>query len=483
MSLAVSGAFLYLAAGASFAEDDASIRIKSAVALVGEARVAEKQRQYLSTEKTLKRALEQLSDTKEEKLLRASILHDASRSLRSQMKYREAENVLTEALLIYQENLGANSRQAGDVMNSLGLVLAEEDRCIAAVSVFEKCWELTQKEYPASSSRAIAVRSNLARAQVECGNIEAARAIWKELLAMLKSSKLSDDEQFVFYDSYGNYLRSIKQSSDAAINLENARKIAEPRSGEQPSDSIVVLEDLAKLYESKGQFDQAVQTLQEVLKIKETAYGADSEYAIVTLDNLATNLCKHGKYEEGLRMFNRSLKLTQDKFGSGHPLSARSLNGLAMACQEMKRYKESEEYFQQALAVSLDSNGEGVGGTAGIRRNLGLLYMDMKRYSDAFPLMKQAFETRKEIMGEQNQYTADGYGDMGLYCEWTGDFDQAEPNFKKALAIYTRLKGADCEDAQVINMQLTRLEKYRQMMKRQNRTPSEPSMKRSASSY
>ncbi|MCA9818768.1 MAG: tetratricopeptide repeat protein, partial [Cyanobacteria bacterium HKST-UBA01] len=127
----------------------------------------------------------------------------------------------------------------------------------------------------------------------------------------------------------------------------------------------------------------------------------------------------------------------------------------------LNRKSEAEGLYLRAQGIYIKRTGSQSLSVAAVQRSLGFLYCDQERYAEAFPLLKEAFDTRKSILPELSQEVGDGYADMGDYYDWKREPENAEANFRKALFIYTRLKGEDCKDAQVARTKMQRLAKQR----------------------
>ncbi|GCL47330.1 tetratricopeptide repeat protein [Microcystis aeruginosa] len=88
------------------------------------------------------------------------------------------------------------------------------------------------------------------------------------------------------------------------------------------------------------------------------------------LNNLAKLYQSQGRYEEAETLFLQALELRKQLLGDKHPDVSSSLNGLAKLYDSQGKYEEAEPLFLQALAIAEQALGENHPTTVRIRENL-----------------------------------------------------------------------------------------------------------------
>ncbi|AKE64763.1 hypothetical protein MYAER_2419 [Microcystis aeruginosa NIES-2549] len=91
------------------------------------------------------------------------------------------------------------------------------------------------------------------------------------------------------------------------------------------------------------------------------------------LNNLAKLYQSQGRYEEAETLFLQALELRKQLLGDKHPDVSSSLNGLAKLYDSQGKYEEAEPLYLQALAIAEQALGENHPTTVNIRENLQTL--------------------------------------------------------------------------------------------------------------
>ena len=75
--------------------------------------------------------------------------------------------------------------------------------------------------------------------------------------------------------------------------------------------------------------------------------------------------------------------------------------------------------------------------------NLAALYADQGRYADAEPLYKRALAIREKALGPDHPDVATSLNNLAELYRDQGRYADAEPLYKRALAIYEKALGPD----------------------------------------
>lgn len=418
---------------------------------------------YPIAETKLKTALEMLSKSKdtEDKLLTAEILSNMCLCQMSDLRYLEALKSATRSFEIYKQIPGQRETLATKASKLLGQVYIKLNRYKEAREILQKSLVSYERVFGTRSRETFSCLRYLALAEAGAGDFTASEAIWKKLLAERNSMGVADSELSAALDEYGLLLFFLGRDKEAAGYLESALKLDVSNHGSDSVGSETSAHNLALVYSSLGRMDEAESMMRHYLDSQESRFGKDSvEYAL-GLASLANCLTKQQRYDEAVSLFREALRIQEAQLSPDHQDLAETLNNLAFSLEGLNRKSEAEGLYLRAQVIYKKRTGSQSLSVASIQRSLGFLYCDQERYAEAFPLLKEAFDTRKSILPELSQEVGDGYADMGDYYDWKREPEKSEANFRKALFIYTKLKGADCKDAQVARTKLQRLAKER----------------------
>ncbi|TRU73424.1 MAG: tetratricopeptide repeat protein, partial [Microcystis viridis Mv_BB_P_19951000_S69] len=189
----------------------------------------------------------------------------------------------------------------------------------------------------------------------------------------------------VLYRSMGQYEQALPLSQQA---LEIIGKIL----GTDHPDYATCLNNLALLYQSMGQYEQALPLSQQALEIHGKILGTDHPKYSTCLNNLALLYQSIGQYEQALPLHQQALEITGKILGLDHREYATCLNNLALLYQSMGQYEQALPLHQQALEIRGKSLGTDHPDYANSLNNLALLYTATNRHKAALKLMQEAAE-------------------------------------------------------------------------------------------
>ncbi|RYP07907.1 hypothetical protein DL765_008977 [Monosporascus sp. GIB2] len=121
---------------------------------------------------------------------------------------------------------------------------------------------------------------------------------------------------------------------------------------------VLVFDNQGKYKEAEGMNRQALELSQAVLgnehpstlartKISEEVLGREHPDTLTSMNNLAKVLQNQGKYEEAEKIQRQALKLSQGVLGREHPSTLIRMNNLALILRNQGMLAEAEEKQQQ----------------------------------------------------------------------------------------------------------------------------------------
>lgn len=220
-------------------------------------------------------------------------------------------------------------------------------------------------------------------------------------------------------------LRSSGDYSAAAFMARRDLELREAVLGQQNSDTLSSLSQLAVVLEHQGKYEEAEQMSRQVLKGRETELGVEHPDTLTSVSHLAWVLHSQGKYEEA-EMLNRRALNGREKLGLLLEDTLTSVNNLAGVLRGRAQYQEAEALNRRALE--------------GRQKVLGLLHPDtlttiddlawvlenQHKYAAAELLIRQALEGRKQALGAQHPDTLTTMSKLALVLPSRRRFKAAE---------------------------------------------------------
>ncbi len=144
---------------------------------------------------------------------------------------------------------------------------------------------------------------------------------------------------------------------------------------------------VARLLNDLGHYDEAEAMLRQLLAKRENALGKDHPDVASSLNNLASLLKDHEKFAEAEPMFRRALAIKVNplgdykmfkydiytRLGKDDPSVATSISNIANLLQAQNKLAEAEPMMRSALEIEMNALGEDHPNVANTRGSLGIL--------------------------------------------------------------------------------------------------------------
>lgn len=233
-----------------------------------------------------------------------------------------------------------------------------------------------------------------------------------------------------------------------AIKYQNyACDIFQQQQGEYHLQTGNALNTLSKLYESSGDFEQALRYAKEALHVTtKPLWSMTSDHAVsaaTSFKSLSTIYYHMGDFKKALRYTYKALIIQEYFLGEEDDRTLTSLNNLGEIYREMGNFKESSHYIEKTLNIKNKVFGEDHISTAKSFHNLSTLYYDMEDFDQALQYEKKALEIRKKHLGKNHTSIATTFNNLSAIYYKTKDYEQAVQCSRKSLEIKTDLLGKD----------------------------------------
>jgi tetratricopeptide (TPR) repeat protein/tRNA A-37 threonylcarbamoyl transferase component Bud32 len=313
-----------------------------------------------------------------------------------------------------------------------------------ALEMLERALELRRTELGPDHPEVADTLHELCLVHRYLGDFEAARRCATEAVGILESTYGPDAIECVRAYHQIAVLDDSEGDVDAAeAGYLRCRRILEAQPdtavfAEQMSD---VLQSLASVHTTRGDFADAEPLLRRAVELEEEAFGRDSIQTTGTLGDLGASLIRLERYEEAEPILHRVHEITMARLGASHPFVAGCLNDLAHLHYRQKHYPEAASYLRQALDVYLTAYGPEHPHTAIAQQNLGMVLIRQRELDDASALIEDSLRIRRKLFGEKHPDTAYALSGLALARERQGRFDEAVELYHRSLAIREELLG------------------------------------------
>lgn len=183
---------------------------------------------------------------------------------------------------------------------------------------------------------------------------------------------------------------------------------------------------------SRGEYELGIGQGKVALKLAENLSSTD---LTLTLNNLAGLYKSQQQYEEAEPLYLRALAIRGQQLGSKHPQVATSLNNLAVLCKAQRRFGEAQHLYLQAIEILEQNLGGGHLSVANTLQNLAGLYKSQQQYDAAEPVYQRALAIREHQLGHGHPLVASTLHNLAGLYEAQGRYTEAEPLYRQALSI------------------------------------------------
>jgi tetratricopeptide (TPR) repeat protein len=268
----------------------------------------------------------------------AYLLNQAGFYLCERARYQEAEPLLQRALLICEQQLGAEHPDTASSLNNLAGLYQAQGKYEQAEPLYQRALLIREQQLGAEHPDTAASLNNLAG----------------------------------LYDAQGKY-------EQAEPLYRRALAIREQQLGAEHPDTATSLNNLAGLYQAQGKYEQAEPLYQRALSIREQQLGAEHPHTASSLNNLAGLYDAQGKYEQAEPLYQRALLIREQQLGAEHPDTATSLNNLAALYRAQGKYEQAEPLYRRALLICEQQLGAEHPHTQTVRTNYAFLRRALER--------------------------------------------------------------------------------------------------------
>ena len=124
--------------------------------------------------------------------------------------------------------------------------------------------------------------------------------------------------------------------------------------------------------------------------------------AIILMNNLANLYETMGLYDQAEPLMKSALSLVEEVRGANDHETARQSNNLALLFESQGSFREAEPLYKKAIAVLEGLLGEDHIDTVALKNNLAFLYFMMNQYELAAPAFTDVLSRWTRTLGEDH---------------------------------------------------------------------------------
>jgi eukaryotic-like serine/threonine-protein kinase len=237
--------------------------------------------------------------------------------------------------------------------------------------------------------------------------------------------KLSDPEE-----NRGNQVTARELLDSGAKRLQSELK-------DQPETKAALLSTVGAVYDSLGQYQDALPILNQSLQLQPQAHDKSR---INTLLELAQARIGAGDLSGAEAPSQEALHLAQNNFGAVSLESGRALWALGMLRFQQGRHGEAKELYIRSLDI-LKTSGAQQADISAVLDDLATVYTRQHEWALAKQTYERSLEIDRRVLGDDHPRLADRLNNLAIVAQNMGDLPQAENLYREAIRRYKRVYG------------------------------------------
>jgi len=265
------------------------------------------------------------------------------------------------------------------------------------------------------------------RVAEQCEHAERERARAEEISGFLVNLfKLSDPEE-----NRGNQVTARELLDSGAKRLQAELK-------DQPETKAALLATVGSVYDSLGQYQDALPMLQESLQLQRQS---DVRSRISTLLELGQARIGAGDLPGAESSLQDAVQLAMKSAGANSVESGHALWALGMLRTQQSRYADARDLYSRSLAA-LETSGAPQTDIAAVLDDLATVYTRDQQWPLAKATYERSLEIDRRALGDDHPRVAIRLDNLAIVAQNMGDLALAERLYKQSIRLQERIFGA-----------------------------------------
>lgn len=271
----------------------------------------------------------------------------------------------------------------------------------SAVILFQSEWGIRSKLQGEYHVDTLTSMSNLGLSLLNKGELSKARAIQEvELELCRKACGDSDEKTLISVSNLAETLRAQGDFAAARALQEATLTILEHTMGPENQFTLTMMGNLAGTLWLQGNLDDALRIHKNALKIQNTIFDNKEHVDIMTsMFNIANIYCSKGNFNQAKVLYEKVRSVWVRDFGEEHPFTLNCSNGLAEALRFMGDLDKSLALHRAILPVRVRRQGVGHPETIDSMCNLACALWQSNKKEEAISLQSDALDLASNILG------------------------------------------------------------------------------------
>jgi serine/threonine protein kinase/Tfp pilus assembly protein PilF len=229
--------------------------------------------------------------------------------------------------------------------------------------------------------------------------------------------KLSDPEE-----NRGNQVTARELLDSGAKRLQSSLR-------DQPETKAALLSTVGAVYDSLGQYQDALPILDESLRLQDKSHDASHVDTLLELGHARAQL---GDFRGAEQPLQEALHLAQTDFGARSLESAHALWALGMLRFEQGQYSQSKDLCIRSLAI-LEQSSAPPTDISVVLDDLATVYTREQQWALAKQTYERALDIDRRVLGDDHPRVAQRLENLATVAQNMGELKQAETLYLDAL--------------------------------------------------
>ena len=241
-------------------------------------------------------------------------------------------------------------------------------------------------------------------------------------------------------DMAGLYVKEAKYEPADKL-LTKSLEISRRELGEEHPQTLTIMSGLGRLYMLQGKLAEAEPLYVKVLDGRRRVMGEQHQDTLESMDALASLYWRQGRYAQAEPVRAKVVELQRRVLGDQHPATLTSMNNLALLSSYQGKHAEAESQFIHLLEIMRRVLGEEHLETMIAAGNLGIVHYRQGRYGEAETLFAKVLEQKLRVLGEEHPESLTTMNNLGVVYRAEGKYPQAEALLVRVIYVQRRILG------------------------------------------
>jgi len=352
----------------------------------------------------------------------------------AQGQYTEVESLSTSFLEEIRSGLGKNHPLVFQCLSNLALSHAEQGHYNKADNILEEALKLYQclLNHDISVPQSL---SNLAKVYLKQKQYNKAEDLYQQALEIGKNLFGDNIIVVVILNELGEIYYFQRCYKEAEYFYQQALHISKKSVDGNDSNLLgiaISLNNLAIYYKDQQLYNDAELLYLQVLDIRKQIFCHNHTVVAKSLTDLGNLYYLQARYNEAEPLYIQALEILKLLLGDNHIDIANTQKTLANLYHKQKRYHDAELLYLQSVEIIKGILGYDHLDVADNLNNMVNFYYQQGHYSKAISFMKQALEIRKKLLGDNHLYVFNSLYELANLYRKQGNYHKAELSLKQA---------------------------------------------------